>query len=120
MEIIKKTGTTGSTPKLSIKYEGSFTIEELMYVHSYHNTIENLYKKLRLLHLRAKSKNSESYTKWAAKNKIDNRLSVVMKSFGFMNQFQEWNLSKLPSKADAVFLQLQIRQSYKDAKTKKD
>lgn len=109
----------GSVAKLSIKADDVFKIEDLMYVFSYRNKIADLYDKLRLIHARGlKKTNRTSYTDFAKKQKIDLRLMPLMKEYGYCDDDNKWKLQTPPHKADAVFLQLKIRDSYRKAKNK--
>jgi hypothetical protein len=114
---MRKSGRKGSVGELSIDINENFTIQELVYVGSWRDKIENLYNILRKIHYRANSSPNDSYTKFASKNKIDTRLMRIMKEYGYCNEKSEWKLESSPSYADAIFLQLKIRNYYQKAKS---
>lgn len=115
---MKKTGVTGSVAVLSIETKELYTINDLAYVYAYSQKIDHLYKKLLRLYERSQRKvHVESYTQWSKRNKIDTRLMPSMKLAGYCNNSCEWTLPSLPSKSDAIFLQLKIRNRYRSDKS---
>ena len=114
---MKKSGKKGSKSELSINTKEVFTIEDLTYAYGYQKTIETLYRKLLALWQRSQNeRHNQSYTVWARKHKLDNRLMPIMKQYGYCDSNSEWALDSLPSKADAVFLAIKLRNSYREAK----
>lgn len=116
----KVSGLIGSVSSTTIKIKEVFTLDDLMYSFGYKGTIEKLYQKLLLLYGRSTRKeNYGGYREWATKNKVDTRLMPIMKQYGYAGSDCDWLPEKPPSRGDAVFLQLKIRNSYRAAKAKK-
>ena len=117
--IKRNSGTKGSVAQLSIKNNELYTFNDISYVFSYTETINTLYEKLRALYDRSQNKTHHlSYKKWCAKNKVDTRLMPIMKHYSYCNQNCDWDFETPPSKADAIFLQLKIRESYQQSRLK--
>jgi|GEM_PF-6947750 len=118
-KIKRNSGTAGNVGQISITTNDLFIMNDLAYVFSFHKKIDDLYEKLRLFYLRSKSKTPrDTYTEWSKKNKLDTRLMPLMKHYGFCDNAGAWNFETPPSKADAIFLQLKIRDKYRVDKLK--
>lgn len=110
-------GKTGSVSKTSVAVDEIFSMDDLLYVFGYKTTIENLYNKLLTFYARNKQETHyKTYKEWAEKNKVDFRLMPVMKIYGYAGDDLNWLPEKPPSRGDAVFLQLKIRNSYRQSK----
>lgn len=111
-----KHGKLGSVANTSLPIKNSFKMEDLAYVFSYKETISGLYKKLLAIYERSQHDNYHSYKKFAQKNKIDFRLMPLLKDFGYCGDNEKWLLENPPRKGDAIFLQLKLRDKYRELK----
>lgn len=96
-----------------------YTIEDVMYVHSFHTKIVSLYQFLRNYFEWSNSKSVVSYTEFRKKHKADSHLLPIMKQYGYSDDESKWK-REYPTKADAVFLQLKIREYYREAKEEEE
>jgi len=94
----------------------NFSMADLLYVNSQHKAIEKMYRFLHVFYLWSQTP-KENHIKTAIKvvkdAKIDMHILSKMKEHNYINEDYKWKLKGKPSKADAVFLRLELRQKRK-------
>jgi hypothetical protein len=94
----------------SIKVVKKFTLDDLMYIDSYYITVKKTYDFLVLWHTWSKQiSNYKNFTQLAKDHNMNSCISSVLKSLGYANNELKWQLKNLPTKGDAIIIQLAIR-----------
>lgn len=100
----------GSVAVFRFEDNNSYTMADLLYVNSQHNSIERMYKFLKVYYQYTLNPNHKKTAIDVVKDcNIDMNILRIMKKDKYLDEKGNWLLSSQPSKADAVFLRLQLK-----------
>ena len=100
----------GSVSVFRFEDNNSYTMADLLYVNSQHNSIERMYKFLQVYYqYTLNPKHNKTSIEVVKDSKIDMNILRIMKKNNYLDDKGNWILNSQPSKADAVFLRLQLK-----------
>lgn len=91
-----------------------YSMKDLLYVNSQGKAIERLYFFLQSFYSWTLNKNHKKTLKEVVKDgKIDNHIISILKKYNYIDSDNNWLQKTQPSKADAVFIRLKLRDKNK-------
>lgn len=110
-----KNNTKGSVSVFRFEDNESYTMADLLYVNSQHNSIERMYKFLQVYYQYTLNTNhKKTAIEVVRESKIDMNILRIMKKNNYLDEKGNWILNSQPSKADAVFLRLKLKNKNQD------
>lgn len=107
---MRKTNTNGNVSVFRFEDNKNYTMADLLYVNSQHNSIERMYNFLQVFYQWTKNKVHEKTAIQVVKDsKINFNILRVMKKHSYIDESNNWLINSMPSKADAVFLRMELR-----------
>lgn len=103
---------------LSISIDESFSLDDLFYVASRTKSINFLQERLFNIYEWTYSKKTKSYTAMAKFNAVPFSLMPLLKTLGYCDSNCNWIINNHPTKADAVFIALKLRDYNRKRKSK--
>lgn len=88
----------------------TYRMADLLYVNSQHNSIERMYKFLQVFYQWNLNINHDKTAIQVVKDaKIDMNILRIMKKHNYIDDKCNWLFNNQPSKADALFLRLKLK-----------
>lgn len=111
---MRKTNKIGSVSVFRFKDDEKYTMKDLLYVNSQHNSIEKMYKYLYVLYSWSLNlEHKKSITQLTKDYKMDLKVIGLLKKYKYIDDNFKWLPKTQPSKADAVFLRLKLKNKNK-------
>ena len=108
--MVKKNNTKGNTSVLRFEDNEVYKMADLLYVNSQHNSIERMYKFLQVFYQWTLNNSHKKTALEVVKDsKVDTNIIRIMKKNKYIDSKYTWLFDNQPSKADAVFLRLKLK-----------
>lgn len=105
-----KNHKSGNVSVLRFNDNEKYTMADLLYVNSQHNSIDRMYRFLQVFYQWTLNKNHIKTAIQVVKDSnVDMNIIRIMKKEKYLDEKCNWILENQPSKADAVYLRLKLK-----------